>query len=182
MVIFVAVFLSFFATKRQRRYNKLDRLGVASHLSTTQRWGNPSASFATTQVNLPACSPHRPFNSERQTGKLCIPIFKSSFDPTKHRNLSLPFQKLTFHLLRHLGGFPILRQTLAKYSPNAFKYKYKILFGNTSKYKYFINVLKYILKYFENRPTSAKNKKHSNQSEFWKSPNTTRYSFSSIGY
>ena len=43
------------------------RLGVASHLSkVTLRWGNP----AKAQVNLPACSPHCPFNAERQAGKL----------------------------------------------------------------------------------------------------------------
>ena len=45
-----------------------------------------------------------------------------------------------------------------------------------TKYKYVSNVFKYISKYFDN---TSKNKKHLNQSEFWKSKNTTRYSFSS---
>ena len=35
-------------------------------------------------------------------------------------------------------------QTWAKYSSNVFEYKYKILFSNTSKYKNFNNVFKYI--------------------------------------
>jgi len=29
----------------------------------------------TQKVNLPACSPHYPFNAERQAGKLWIPTF-----------------------------------------------------------------------------------------------------------
>ena len=40
------------------------RLGVAGHLSTTPRWGNP------VKCLWPACSPHCPINAERQAGKL----------------------------------------------------------------------------------------------------------------
>ena len=47
------------------------RLGVAGHRSTTPRWGIPLSTFSMAQqVDLPACSPHCPFDAERQAGKL----------------------------------------------------------------------------------------------------------------
>ena len=48
------------------------RLGVAGHRFTTPRWGGipPSAFLNGTTRNLPACSPHFPFNAEGQAGKL----------------------------------------------------------------------------------------------------------------
>ena len=51
------------------------RLGVASHLSTTPRWGNSIKCLS--QISLPACFPHCPFNAERRAGKLRIPILRS---------------------------------------------------------------------------------------------------------
>ena len=48
------------------------RLGVASHLSTTPRWGKSrEVPFPTAQqVSLPACSSHYPINAKRQAEKL----------------------------------------------------------------------------------------------------------------
>ena len=40
------------------------------------------------QVNLPACSPHCPFNAERQAGKLRILTLKWC-DPIQNQNQSL---------------------------------------------------------------------------------------------
>ena len=46
-------------------------LKVAGHLSTTPRWGNSACVFPDgTTSKLAACSPHCPFNAERQAGKL----------------------------------------------------------------------------------------------------------------
>ena len=54
------------------------RLGVASHLSTTPRWGDPAMPFPRAQqVNLPACSPHCPFTAERQAGSCEYQFLKS---------------------------------------------------------------------------------------------------------
>ena len=51
------------------------RFGVASHLSTTSKWGNPAKCLSQRRnnnlpVNLPVCSPHCLFDAERQVGKL----------------------------------------------------------------------------------------------------------------
>ena len=53
--------------------------------------------FPTTQqVNLPACSPHCPFNAERQAEKLWIPISKSLVWPDSESNPSQQLQRRTF--------------------------------------------------------------------------------------
>ena len=52
------------------------------------------------QVNLPACSPHCPFNAERQSGKLWIPILKSLVWPDSKSNPSLQLKRQTLHTTR----------------------------------------------------------------------------------
>jgi len=39
------------------------------HDPRDSKWDIFGASFQTTQANLPACSPHYPFNAERQAGR-----------------------------------------------------------------------------------------------------------------
>ena len=58
-------------TTRKRRSAVRARLGVADHLSTTLRWGNPVKCLSR-RHNKQTCqlSPHGPLNAERQPGKL----------------------------------------------------------------------------------------------------------------
>ena len=65
--------------------------GVAGHLSTATTLGKSREVPCPTahQVNLPACFLHCLFNTERQAGKLRIPILKSLVinfkDPTRNQ-------------------------------------------------------------------------------------------------
>ena len=52
------------------------------------------------QVNLPACSPHCPFNAEGQAGKLWIPILKSLVWPDSESNPSLQLKRQTLYTTR----------------------------------------------------------------------------------
>ena len=58
----------------------------------SKMWESRQVPFPTVQhVNLPACSPHCPFNAERQVGKLGIPILKLLVWPDSESNSSLHF-------------------------------------------------------------------------------------------
>ena len=78
-----------------RNTSSLD--AVASHLSTTPKWGNTTKCFPTAlqvQANLPTCSSNCPCKNERQAGKPQIPILKSLVWPDLESDQSLQLLRL----------------------------------------------------------------------------------------
>ena len=63
--------------------------------------------FPTAQVNLPACSTHCFFDTERQAGELRIPIIKSMVWPDSESNPSLQLLRWILLPLGHLSCYQI---------------------------------------------------------------------------
>ena len=109
--VFCGIFIFLLQESDQRAIRA--RLGVAGHLSTTPRWGNPTKCLSQwhNKYNLPAGSPQCPFNAcspHRQAGKLWIPILKSLVWPESESNLSLQLQRQMLSPLGHLSCWIVM--------------------------------------------------------------------------
>ena len=82
------------------------RLGVAGHLSTTPRWGNPLSAFPNGTTSKLAGFLHTvPAMLNVKQGSCKYQFQSHWFDPTRNRTPSLPIQKQTLYSTRSSDRF-----------------------------------------------------------------------------